>query len=58
MKEKQVKITHLFILILIFVFAASGYTQGHGLVELQKMNPNIIIDIRYATENNFTGKRL
>lgn len=26
------------------------------LIELNKINPNILLDIRYATTNNFTGK--
>jgi len=28
------------------------------IVDLRKMNPRIIIDMKYATENNFTKKRL
>ncbi len=27
-----------------------------GLVEVVKLDPSLILDIRYATENNFTGK--
>ncbi|MCK5633119.1 M15 family metallopeptidase [bacterium] len=29
---------------------------AHNLVEIIKINPNIQLDIRYATPNNFTGK--
>ena len=28
------------------------------LVDISKINRNIILDIRYATDNNVTGKRL
>jgi len=32
--------------------------MGHNLIELKKIIPNIRLDIRYATTNNFTGKIL
>jgi len=28
----------------------------HAFVDLQKIDPRIVLDIRYATENNFVGK--
>lgn len=30
----------------------------HNLVNIKDTNKNIVIDIRYATENNFTGKKI
>lgn len=30
----------------------------HGLVELIKISPKILLDIRYATERNFTGRKI
>ena len=29
-----------------------------GLVELVKLDPSLLLDIRYATQNNFTGKKV
>lgn len=33
-------------------------TVPSDLVEVKKIIPNIVLDIRYATTNNFTGKKL
>lgn len=30
--------------------------RDHGLVDLRRIEPSILLDIRYATTNNFTGK--
>lgn len=30
----------------------------HGLVELAKINPRILLEIRYATVRNFTGRKI
>ena len=32
--------------------------QSHNLIDLQKIIPTIKLDIRYATTNNFTGKKV
>ena len=40
------------VLIVVLTFSISS-AQNHGFVELTKINSNIILDIRYATENNF-----
>lgn len=32
--------------------------HGHELVDVQKLVPGIMLDIRYATTNNFTGQKL
>jgi len=57
------KLKKLFILVLLFTAAISSaqndtvYTKTQlEFIELNKMNPNILLDIRYATINNFTGK--
>ena len=44
----------LFLLCFNFLFAA-GDTS---LVDINKVNPNIILDIRYATKNNFLKKKV
>lgn len=49
--------TYLFyFLLLMNVFIING--KKIELVELIKINPNIKLDIRYATKNNFTGKQV
>lgn len=32
--------------------------EGSKIIELKKEIPNIVLDIRYATTNNFTGKKV
>jgi D-alanyl-D-alanine dipeptidase len=32
--------------------------KNHDLVDIQIINPNILLDIRYATENNFTKRKI
>lgn len=49
------------ILFLLILFAPSTSTQEnskHDLVEIKQVDTGIIFDIRYATENNFTGKKI
>lgn len=36
----------------------SVYSQKHRLVNIQELDSTILIDVRYATENNFTGQKL
>jgi D-alanyl-D-alanine dipeptidase len=45
-------------ILLFFVFASHCFAQNTTpeLIEVNKLNPNIVLDIRYATTNNFTGK--
>ena len=41
------------------LFAVSCATTKPGdLVEVKKLIPNVVLDIRYATTNNFTGQKL
>lgn len=47
----------------LFTLCAVSFAQNDipsktpvEFIELNKMNPNILLDIRYATTNNFTGK--
>jgi len=41
------------------LFAVSCVTTKPGdLVEVKKLIPNVVLDIRYATTNNFTGQKL
>jgi D-alanyl-D-alanine dipeptidase len=48
-----------FLLIAVGLFACSCATTRTGdLVEVKEMIPNVVLDIRYATTNNFTGKIL
>src|SRR6185437_16762200 len=52
----------LFITLLLpSVYAADTNSPAdatHGLVDVEKVIPGIVLDIRYATTNNFTGKKL
>lgn len=43
---------------LIFSFLSMGQLLycGHELVDIQKINSTIILDIKYATDNNFTKR--
>jgi D-alanyl-D-alanine dipeptidase len=53
--------TAVFSLFVFFIafFASSCATRSSGsLVEVKKVIPNVVLDIRYATTNNFTGKKL
>ena len=46
---------NLFITFIYFLFlSTTGFTQTDDrFIEVTKLNPNIILDIRYATKNNF-----
>jgi zinc D-Ala-D-Ala dipeptidase len=48
--------------LLILIFSGVAFAQvlpeDTLLVDVQKINPRIKVEIRYATENNFTGKKL
>ncbi len=46
------------ILFLFFSFASFLVSQQTELVDIKKIIPDIVLDIRYATANNFTGKVL
>ena len=54
----------LFLLVFVFFVTSCGVKPPHesgnfretDLVELNKLDPTIKLDIRYATTNNFTGK--
>src|SRR3990167_4865629 len=37
---------------------AGDIKEIDGLVRVQDIDPNIVLDLRYATENNFTGKKV
>ncbi|MBS1493574.1 MAG: D-alanyl-D-alanine dipeptidase [Bacteroidetes bacterium] len=56
-------------LLIVFILFLAGFTYAQSdtselvltknqlvFIELNKMNPHILLDIRYATKNNFTGK--
>ena len=43
------------IYVIFFIFTISK-AQDQSFVELTKINPNIVLDIRYATKNNFLKK--
>jgi len=55
------KLTVWFVLILSFL-SVKSFAQYNPedtvLVDIQKINPRIRVDIKYATEDNFTGKKL
>lgn len=45
----------------LFVLTLAGCATTHrpeDLVDVQKFVPDVVLDIRYATTNNFTGQRL
>ncbi len=46
----------IFILSILFLFSCNQEPQSTGFVELKTINSNIILDIRYATDNNFLKK--
>ena len=46
-------------LVIITLLAGCATTERNNeLVDVQKVIPGIILDIRYATTNNFTGQQL
>ena len=48
---------YIFLLILITIGSCRP-RPSHNLVELNKVIPDIVLDIRYATKNNFVGEVL
>jgi len=61
MNFKKIFFPVLFIFTLIFCTASFAQNDIPSktlveFIELNKMNPNIVLDIRYATTNNFTSK--
>lgn len=42
-------------LLISFFFLNITFLRAYNLVDIQTINPNIILDIRYATSNNFMG---
>ena len=61
-QTSRVKRLNLFLKALLFIcclVAASCATKTPGdLVEVKKVIPSVVLDIRYATTNNFTGQKL
>jgi len=47
----------IFSAVIFFYFIASAPAQ-YDLVDMKKLDSTIILDIRYATTNNFTGKQV
>lgn len=47
----------LFSVVLFFCFITASFAQ-YDLVDVKKLDSTIVLDIRYATENNFTGKKI
>jgi D-alanyl-D-alanine dipeptidase len=47
----------LFSAVLFFCFITASFAQ-YDLVDVKKLDSTIVLDIRYATENNFTGKKI
>ena len=46
----------LFIILIFLTFFGCKHTSS--LVNMREKSPDIIFDIKYATENNFTGEKL
>ena len=46
----------IFYLSLLILFSCNQKPQNTGFVELKTINSNIVLDIRYATDNNFLNK--
>lgn len=42
----------------VLTVVLAGCARRPELVDIQKVNPRILLDIRYATENNFTKQKL
>jgi len=57
MKKFDFLISLAFALSFLFL-VDSLYAQRSKLVNIQELDSTILIDVRYATENNFTGQKL
>ena len=57
MKKFDFLISFAFALSFLFL-VDSLYAQRSKLVNIQELDSTILIDVRYATENNFTGQKL
>lgn len=60
MKPNKAHPLHTGVLSLALAFLATGISgcRRDEFVELERFIPGIVLDIRYATTNNFTGQRL
>jgi len=55
---KRISIKSFGLLLCLLFITNTAYSQKHKLVNIQELDSTILIDVRYATENNFTGQRL
>ena len=46
----------IFLLLLFISFFTKSQEIPKGFIDLKKVIPNLIVDIRYSTTNNFMGK--
>jgi D-alanyl-D-alanine dipeptidase len=58
MKTKLLKLALAFFILNVESLLAQFSPEDTVLVDIQKINPKIIVEIKYATEDNFTGKKL
>ncbi|NLC38672.1 MAG: D-alanyl-D-alanine dipeptidase [Clostridia bacterium] len=60
--RKKLFLCGLFLLVLSFTvvvgYSSAKKTSGSVLVDLQEVNPRIIIDLKYATEDNFLKEKV
>ncbi len=45
-------------LFLILLLSSTAFCNEHSLVNIKKMIPSLVIDLKYATEDNFTGQQV
>lgn len=57
MKKIYLLISFCSLLCFIF-FVETVYSQKYRLINVQELDSTILIDVRYATKNNFTGQKL
>lgn len=53
---KHLTVAAAVVLLLFIPLSALGGEPGGGFVDITRLDPTIRLDIRYATDNNFTGK--
>lgn len=58
MKRNVFSIRPAFSLVLLLAILGCQPKPAHDLVELNRVIPDIVLDIRYATTNNFVGEAL